>query len=160
MQLVALEGQSTGADGTFADFDSPTINSAGAVAFAATYYNQRLLSGIFVSSAAGLKAVATSGQIAPGTNGQTFTSFPFAPSLNILGQAAFFAFTSSGAMGLWVTSLTGTPIGIALQGAPFVSSSGTRTISRNLNSVGAFAFRLDFTDGSSGLYVATPPTSA
>jgi hypothetical protein len=90
--IVALLGDTapdTGGD-TFTDFpvSAPVLNAAGDVAFGAVF-GAAHDDGIFKESSGKLIAVALRGDTAPGTGGDTFADFVYAPLLNVAGEVVF-----------------------------------------------------------------------
>src|SRR5204862_1622642 len=79
--------------GTFSGFGRhpvPSLNAAGAVAFAAAVTGGRTVEGVFVSERGKLRAVAVAGAAAPGVPSATFASLD-APALSDRGDVAFLA---------------------------------------------------------------------
>ena len=113
LALVAREGDAApGAGGAnFSGFNDPRLNDLGQTAF------RGFLSSGFTDAAIwsegggnGLALVAREGDMAPGTNGDTFVGFG-SLVLNDEGQAAFTASLSSGAPGtssIWAQDSSGT----------------------------------------------------
>jgi len=90
---VAAEGDRAPGGGTLSGLGRhpvPSINAAGAVAFAAAVAGGRTVEGVFVSSRGTLRAVATAGEPAPGIPSGTFANLDF-PVLNDRGDVAFLA---------------------------------------------------------------------
>ncbi len=142
---------------------------------------------VLAQGSSGLSVIARAGSAAPGTGagvlfGTSFTSLSF----NNVGQVAFIANLvgsgigpgSGNSSGLWATDLSGGLQLVARTGDLFDVNSSTsitdnRTISlitytassggqdgqgRGLNDAGQLVFNLTFTDGTSGVFVATIPT--
>ncbi|HEV8672695.1 MAG TPA: choice-of-anchor tandem repeat NxxGxxAF-containing protein [Methylomirabilota bacterium] len=90
---VAVEGDRAPGGGTLSGFGKhpiPSMNDAGAVAFAAAVSRGRTVEGIFVASGGRLRAIAVAGEAAPGIPGGTLAGVE-APVLNNRGEVAFLA---------------------------------------------------------------------
>jgi len=166
--LVARRGdEAPGTAGAFFGvFGDPLLNDNGEIVFVAgltgvgvTDANNR---GIFTSTA----LVARKGDIAPGPGNATFIDFG-GYSVNNLGEVVFVASfndgdaTATSVSGLFLADSFGNLHNVLRQGDSFgVGANDMRTISRiDLAREGlsakAVAFKLDFTDGTSGIFTAT-----
>ncbi len=90
---IALEGDRAPGGGVFSGFARhpvPSLNDAGAVAFAASLAGGRAVEGIFVLSAGRLRTVALTGAAAPGLPGGTFAGLDL-PVIGDDGNIAFVA---------------------------------------------------------------------
>ncbi len=168
----------------FSLFDRPVLNDLDQVAFLGTLTSSDLddlgTRGIWSEGHSGeLHLVARAGAPAPGTDG-TFSldHITAAVCLSDGGYAAFLA-RADGNDGIWVEVSPGELELIALEGAEFTvapgdvrtvngvrfaSGSGSITdgyaLEHSINSRGELVFRLDFSDGSFGLFTATVPEPA
>jgi hypothetical protein len=186
IQLVAREGdQAPGAASgiEFETFDDPVLNAAGQVAFSAGLMGPGITTannfGIYCGTPGNLTMVAQVGEQAPGTSAGTVFSTLSVPIFNGLGNMLIAAaVTSNGGgndnYGLWfANAATGTLSLVALDGNPFqVAPGDIRTlsniqlagayagdeigVSRALNDSNEFTFVASFTDGSSGVFTASP----
>ncbi len=163
-------------------FGGPVFNVAGEVAFVATLdgTNSSSNTGIWVKSSKETRLIARTGDHAPGTNPDVVFNGFDDPILNRAGTTAFLA-TLDGASvdptnneGIWATDSDGLLKLIAREGDLFNISNDPfaedlRTISfvslitnsdeengqrTSLNNTGQLAFRLGFTDGQGGIFVA------
>lgn len=167
-ELIARRGGA--APGTagalFDNFDLPSQNNAGEVAFAALLSGGDATAatnaGIFTGSA----LVARKGDAVPGLPGLTLDAL-LDPSLNDLGEVAFRGFVDGPGIGpdndeaLFLADGAGGLFTVLRRGAAFdVGGGELRTIAnidfwREGLSDTTLAFRLDFADGSSGIFTAT-----
>lgn len=169
----------------FGNFSDPVLNGAGQIAFrgglTGTGVTQANDGGIwFEGGELGLALIAREGDNAPGTpNGVNFSHFS-APVLNGAGQTAFTgsltgSVNSSNDRGIWATAPDGQLHLIARTGDLFnvsndpltpdprtirslsltASSAGQAARQTVFNDAGQLAFSAGFTDGSSGIFVAT-----
>ncbi len=179
LAMVALTGEvAPGAEGrSFAWFDYLSLNAWGQVAFLAGLDqadagNQ----GIWAGFPGLLLPVARSGEVAPGTGGQTFKSFKFGPLFNNSGEVAFFAsLNGSHSGGLWA----GTPGKLALivragdlievgpgnfrtvESVSMLEGGGNEQAGRSrMNDAGQIMFAARFVDGSNGVFQAAPLPAA
>jgi hypothetical protein len=162
----------------------PVLNDLDQVAFRAYLYSTGLddlgTEGIWSQGHSGqLHLVAREGAPAPGTDG-TF-SLPVGMTGVCLSDGGYTAFLARADAnnGIWVEGSPGELELIALEGAEFTVAPGdVRTVNmvrfaaeagsivdgyaleHSINSRGELVFKLDFTDGSSGLFTATVPEPA
>lgn len=98
--VVAITGQTTPASvvgsGPFASFDAPFLNSAGQVAFKATFTSGGTISGVYLGTSAAVTNIAIQGTSA--ARGGTYSNFND-PTINSAGQVAFSASTTGGSGG-------------------------------------------------------------
>ena len=125
---IRFSGTPAPGGGTFDSFTQISASPNGSIAFVGTVAG---VDGVFLSTVAqGDQRLWTIGDIAPGTGGQTFTSFAF-PAVNDLGEVAFHA-TYSGGSGIFLRTGAGTTA-IALTSQP--SPSGFDYAGFNFNYV-------------------------
>jgi hypothetical protein len=184
LALVAREGiQAPGlaAGVNFGALQDPVLNGAGQTAFTGFLTGEGVTSANRYSiwsegGGSGLALVARTGQQAPGADpGAVFGNFGLNPVLNGEGQTAFAGFLTGGGGGIWATDSSGQLHLIARTGDPLDVSNDPlspdpRTISSltlvtgsggedgratSFNDAGQLALLIGFTDGSSGIFVAT-----
>jgi hypothetical protein len=124
---VALEGDTapgTGG-GAYSDFDAPSINAPGDVAFHASVAGGSVDRGIFVDSGGTDTAAALPGDSAPGTGGGTYSTFASSTSINASGDVAFCAVVAGGtaAEGIFV-DFDGLDGAVAFDGDPAPGTGG------------------------------------
>ncbi|MEO7317894.1 MAG: choice-of-anchor tandem repeat NxxGxxAF-containing protein [Chthoniobacteraceae bacterium] len=183
-QLVAIEG--THAPGTpaavnYGDLNAPAFSDAGTVAFGGALFGPGVVEfvndrALWTGTPGNINLLARAGDLAPGTtDGSRFRSFSF-PIINGAGQAAFVgSLNGANQNGIWATTLAGNLILIVRQGDQFSLGLGVtktvqfatfapgdflvegRAVSSPFNDAGQIAFRASFTDGSSGVFVASVP---
>jgi PEP-CTERM motif-containing protein len=170
---------------SFSDFDNPVLNGAGQVAFRGTLSGAEVDAsnnlGLWSQGGgAGLELIARLGEVAPGVGGGAVFSDFSNPSLNGVGQTAFRG-TLSGAgvnngndRGLWAQDPSGALVLIAREGNQIDADTGPgvdlRTIAAlslvggtgnqdgrrsEFNDLGQLAFMVQFTDGTSGVFVSS-----
>jgi hypothetical protein len=144
----------------------PTINDAGEVAFLASAGSSTMF---WAGHPGAIKPLFVPGAPAPGdVDGLTFANFGGGglPMLNDAGQIVFSArylntLTSEIGYGLWASDPDGTLSLIAREHGPLEFDGQTRTVSLlgrfDINDLGQIVFGAQFTDGSSGIFVATIP---
>ncbi len=153
---IVLSGDSAPgvADGDFLDFEFPSINATGDVAFWASLNTQLETSGIFgptsgVGSPLGMLAIT--GATAPGTGGEVFDVIfrDDPPAINGSGDVAFGARLLNGECAVFgPTSGAGSPLGlVAIANAPAPGTDGAEY--QFLGSVGS----LDDSGGTSFLAI-------
>ncbi len=148
--------------GTFANFGAyPSINDAGNVTFVATITGGTAGAGLFFSSSGPhYGVIALAGDSAPGTAGETFTSFgpPQVAGMYTLFQAEL----SGGGQGIFIKKFgVGAAVALSGQAAPG-TGRGTYVAFGNtpsLNSNGEVAFYATLTcgDTASGIFTAHHP---
>jgi len=149
---VALQGES--APGT----SGGTYASLG---FKANVTGGTAGQGLFIDSGGVDTAFALQGQAAPGTGGGTFNSFGN-PSLNDSGSAAFQANVASGssASGIFVFvpgSMAIYAVALVGQYAPGLGAiTFTAFSDPSLNDLGQISFSAHLSDGSDGIFLASP----
>lgn len=155
-----------------------TLNDAGDIAFRASLTgpgvdltNDRAIYSDAVGTPGSLGLVARTGDPAPGTTLGVNYSFLFTPSLNDVGQLAFFAdligtgVDSTNDTGIWATDTNGVLSLIVREGDslnvnndPLINDlrivSSLSAVSTAFNDRGQLAFSATFTDGSSGVFIA------
>ncbi|MEZ6191967.1 MAG: hypothetical protein R3C45_11875 [Phycisphaerales bacterium] len=183
----AAPGTQAGVVFDFADIEEPAVSAAGEITFRATVLDTGPSgsrdAGIWSGGPGALELVALERSHAPGTgDGVRFGTF-LEPVINGAGQTAFAAsVTGSGingnnSLGIWATDPNGTLILIARTGDVFdvnddpvledlrvisdlsmiPDSGGEDGRSNPFNDLGQLAFRLRFTDGTEGIFVANVP---
>ncbi len=158
------------------------LNNQGQVAFVDTVHEpaaSRDGAGLWLGDVNTLSLIAREGDAAPGTPGLFFNG-DFSPILNDIGQIAFTdnliapGSSTPTSLGLWLTDAGGVLQLVARTGAAFDVDSGPgddlRTVSdilpvagtnpaagqrRALSDTGQLAFRLIFSDGTEGIFLAT-----
>jgi hypothetical protein len=184
VQAVALNNTVApgGAGGTYTTFSNVTVNGSGQVAFSSTLTGGTAASGLFVGQPGAIKALALAGAPAD-TTGATFASFSSSELQNGSGQEAFVANLAGSNVFSGVNSVAlfaGTPgnlVEVVRQGDKFDVDPGPgidyRTVTGSIgllinaagqdgkglsfNDSGEIAFRLSFTDGSSGVFTSPIP---
>jgi len=172
---------------TFADLNDPVLSGSGHVSFRAVITGPGVTSsndeGFWAGTASNLRLVAREGAQAPGyPAGVVFKSFITLPTMNSLNQMAFLAsvagpgITTANDQGIFATTLDGTLILLAAEGAPIqVAPGDQRTVATinliyspsggqdgrfmSLNDAGKVVFYATFTDGSQGIFLATIPST-
>jgi hypothetical protein len=183
-QLIVRHGNPApgGAPGeyffSYLSLGGPTQNEAGQVAF--RFQTSEFNIGIWAGSPAALQLVALTGRQAPGSDPGVLYSALGRPALNDAGQVAYTAsFAGAGVtelndFGLFVFDPLFGNVLVAREGQLFdVGTGELRTIlgilaystdyddSRSgFSNDGRLAFTLTFTDGTSGVFVATIPEPA
>ncbi len=148
---LARQGDPAPGGGTFVNFNSPSINSGGRVAFRANLSGGG--AGIFLASGGTITRIVRNGDPAPG--GGSFTTF-FRLSLNDAGQIAFIgAFTPSGLSALYLSS--GPQITeLAREGGPAPGGGNfTSFNSPSLNAGGQVAFQGFLSTGNAGIFLSS-----
>ena len=177
LALVARQGDiAPGTLGrTFDSFSGPVLSASGEVAFAGVldssdFSNHR---GVWMGTVDDLTLVARKGDVAPGTVGQHFDAFGV-PALNACGDLVFEAVLVStfGDRGIWAGSMDGLAKIIGTGDQLEVSPGTFRTVTHlglftnsgnedgrlsSFNNVGQVTFRAIFSDGSRGIFIASPP---
>ncbi|MBE9553816.1 MAG: hypothetical protein IMF05_10175 [Proteobacteria bacterium] len=177
LHLAALVGDP--APGTaglqFLDFNHVNYNDLGQIAFdavvnSADTNNDR---GIWRGVPGSLNLLVREGDLAPGTNGQTFSSLALGPSMNEKGEIAFYAqLAESGTLGVWQIGTDGIVTLILREGDSVKIGYGDyRTVEtiaylegvssslasmNHFNEAGHLAVTVQLTDGTSGLLLASP----
>jgi hypothetical protein len=181
LALVARQGDpAPETSGVFYGLNTPVINGQGKVAFQANLTAASL--GIWTGTPGHLVCIAKDGDPAPGTAAGVSFYAPSTPSINALGQVAFPAglngagVSESNNVGLWA-GYPGNLNLIIREGQLFdvdpgpgmdyrlvqsirttaPSSGGQDGRPMQINNSGTVVFGLGFTDGSSGVFVATIP---
>jgi hypothetical protein len=181
LQTAALRGAASPAGGTYFSLGEPVINRSGKVSFWASLTGGSSTSGIFVGAAGAITAVALQGQPAPAGGGATFGDFDPGPpgGLNALGQVVFSGsltgtgVTSANNQGLYVASPGGGVVKVVRTGDQIDvgNGSGMHTVSgfsfnisggeygrpNALSDTGVLVYRLDFTDGTQGVFTSVIP---
>src|SRR5712691_8386884 len=152
---------------TFQTFQGPKINSKGQFAFEASADSS--LSGIWAGTTpANLRLLVSNASLVPGEPpGVKFNSFGgLKKDLNESGVLVFLGQLDSGAKGIWAADLaSGQVEKVLATGEPFdVCGGDLRTLSgitlfgeSFLSEANQFAFSASFTDGTTGVFVATVP---
>lgn len=178
LALVARSGDAApGTAQTFSRFEKPVINTNGDIAFRAGTSGG---DGIWTHDGTTVELIAREGAQAPDAPaGMLYTNL-FDPAMNANGVVAFRADTAGNASfgsGIWARDLQGNVISLVQTGELFdvdddpitqdlrevftvdlLSSSGGEDGSPSqINDLNQVALRLGFTDGSSGIFVATVP---
>jgi hypothetical protein len=170
VQAVARQLQLAPGGGAFSDFNNPSINSSGEVAFIASLTGGPSTQGIYVGAPGAIQAAALQGSAAPG--GGTFSSFSSQyVAINSSGQLAFIGTTtvrglyagSPGSLSRVVAEgqLVDVDPGpgsvfrqVAINGLEFITqSSGDDGKGLSFTDTGFITFRLTFTDGTSGVFI-------
>ncbi|NOZ40407.1 MAG: hypothetical protein GXP24_09295 [Planctomycetes bacterium] len=163
---------------------SPTINNGGDIAFSGVLQGSGIdisnNNGLFIKSEGNLRLVAQKGEAVPDTELDVRFDWPSLPLLNDLGQVAFGAFLTgrdvdnTNNVGIFATDRAGNLRQIARKGDLFDvdpdpavtdnrrirfvrfprDSQGSDGRPRSYNNSGQLALRLDFTDGTQGIFVA------
>jgi hypothetical protein len=180
LRLIALAGDP--APGTaalpFIGFNHLDFNTQGQMAFDAgldTLETNRDR-GIWLGLPDGLALIVREGDPAPGAAGETFGNLIMGADLNDAGQIVFFArLGESDSDGIWAGAPTDLAM-IAREGEsieiksgdyrtiqsiePFNGSLDVFDVARRFNNAGQLVFAATFTDGSQGLILASPVSSA
>jgi len=161
---LVLEGDpAPGTGGVFAGLWDPSSNNAGQAAFNAGVSGGSASGGIFVASSSEGHPVALVGQTAPGTGGQAYVLFSRYTVIDDAGDVAFQAsYSTSYSLGgiFFYDARTGQIFPVALVGGE-APGMGGRTFSAfgyvmDINASGQVAFVAGLSDGSSGVFLATP----
>lgn len=184
--LVALRGAPAPGGGNYGGFGGTFgITDAGQVAFSSnTMTGGPSTSGIFLGSPGAVQAVARQGEAAP-ISGTTYFAFTSTPIPNAIGQVAFSAVLAGS--GVDTTNDTVLMAGLPGQLQVIVREgdlidvdpsplSDLRTVTGTIslivgsggrdgkavpfNDAGYIAYRLNFTDGSAGIFVSQVPEPA
>jgi hypothetical protein len=185
VQAVALNNTVApgGSGGTYTSLSNVTVNGAGQVAFGSTLTGGTAASGLFIGQPGSIQALALAGAQAD-TTGASFASFSSSELQNNVGQEAFVANLTGANVVTGINSVAlfaGTPgnlVEVVRQGnvldlGPNTGGNEFRTITGSIgllinaagqdgkglsfNDSGVTAFRLSFTDGSSGVFTSTIP---
>jgi len=178
LALVARRGfEAPGTGGRTFDlfFKGPVLSASGEVAFAATLdpSDSSNNSGIWMGGVGALTMIARKGDVAPGTPGLTYNALGV-PALNASGELAFEAILGStfGPRGIFagrpsdlaLIVVTGDQLEVAPGDFRTVTYLGTVANSGNedgrlssFNDAAQVAFRAIFSDGSEGIFIASPP---
>lgn len=180
LRLVTIVGDAApGTTGlTFRDFNHINLNALGQVAFDAVLDSGDPASdhGIWLGLPDNLGLLAREGDPAPGVVSETFANLVMGPSLNGLGEIAFYArLNESNTKGIWAGALGDLAL-IAREGealkvkggdyrvissiTPFEGGSSAHVGPRRFNEAGQLMFMAYFTDGTSGLFLASPVVAA
>jgi PKD repeat protein len=176
LRLVSLVGDpAPGATGlTLIDFNHINMNALGQVAFDAALDSGDPASdrGIWLGLPDNLGLLVREGDPAPGTVGETFANLAMGPSLNSLGEIAFYArLNESNNKGIWAGTANDLALIVSEGEVLRVKSGDYRTVyhiipfeggpsahagNRRFNEAGQTLFNVLFTDGTRGLFLATP----
>lgn len=179
LRLAALTGDpAPGTEGvSFLDFNHNDLNNNGLMAFDASLNTPDMTRdhGIWVGTPDNLALLVREGDPAPGTAGETFAHMRFGPSLNDMGDVAFLGkLRESGDSGVWIAApdgglalvaRTGDYIEVAsgdyrkIQSFPR-QEGGTYGGSAIFNNAGQFVLSVNFADGTAGLLIASPTSTA
>lgn len=173
LRLIALTGDT--APGTvglrFRHFDSFDFNAFGQLAFSAELLDADPLydRGIWFGTADNFGLVVREGDSAPGTLGETFGELGVGPIMNDTGAFVFLALLrESGTYGIWGRTPAGDLVLIARMGEALKVGTGDyRTIAfietfsnfnsaTRFNQAGQLIFWTYFSDGSEGIFLASP----
>lgn len=178
-QIIRTGQAAPDANGSFSNFDSPSLNDAGQVAFVGFFIGTAGGfgddSGLFRSDGSILTQIAREGQAAPDANG-FFSEFTGGVALNNAGQAAFLGDLtgtvggSSDDLGLYLFDDGLGLIQIAREGDPFLGSTITELSfapgfsvqdeGSGFNDLGQVAYQFTLADGRSGIALYTIPEPA
>jgi hypothetical protein len=165
---VALAGDSapdTGG-GTYTDFGYPVVNDLGYVVFLANVTGGSASGGVFLDTGGPEEAVAVEGGTAPETGGGTYASVTSWGALDDSGRVAFSATVTGGSVGAGVflfdpASEQTYAVALAGQTAP---DAGGASFSQfgfvALNDTGQVAMQATLSDGSAGVFLASPIAAA
>ena len=175
LRMIGMVGDpAPGTPLTFTDFNHINFNALGQVAFDAALdsadpANDR---GIWLGLPDSLGLLVREGDPAPGAVGETFADLVMGPSLNGLGEVAFFSqLNESKALGIWAGKTNDLALIVHEGEALRVKSGDYRTVyhimpfeggpsahagKRRFNEAGQTLFYVLFTDGTSGLFLASP----
>lgn len=179
LRLAALTGDlAPGTEGVpFLNFNHHSLNANGLLAFDASLNTPDMTRdhGIWVGPPDNLALLVREGDPAPGTIGETFAHMRFGPSLNDMGDVAFLGkLRESGDSGFWVAAPDGSMALIVRTGDFIQVASGDyRKVAsfprqeggiyggpKIFNNSGQFVFSVNFTDGTSGIILASPASTA
>ena len=161
---VALLGEAApDTGGTFSAFSpSPVaLHEDGTVTFRAVVAGGSVTEGIFAVELGSPVSRVLPGDTAPGTGGDTYSSFGPSPTVSKSGSAAFAATTVSAVDGYFVQTAS-SEAAIALEGDAAPGGGTLRPINSNrpdVNNALTAAFYSPITGGTAltGIFVATPP---
>lgn len=184
LHLIAREGDPAPGGGNYGIIYPPALSGSGEIAFSSFLDQGQGGSGIYRYTVPGgiVELIAREGMAAPGMPGVTFGRTAFNPSINNVGQVAFYSdligpppFQPSGPS-VWATSPTGVLTPIVVRGQNLEISPGvSRTITTcgaymvasgaaaqtgqtyQLNNNGQLCVTVGFSDGTNGIYVASFP---
>lgn len=178
LRIIGMVGDpAPGTALTFTDFNHINFNALGQVAFDAALdstdpANDR---GIWLGLPDSLGLLVREGDPAPGAVGETFADLVMGPSLNGLGEVAFFSqLNESKALGIWAGKANDLALIVREGEALRVKSGDYRTVyhimpfeggpsahagKRRFNEAGQTLFNVLFTDGTSGQFLASPVTA-
>jgi hypothetical protein len=126
---LVLAGASAPGGGSYADFDAPSQDAAGSVAFPASVTGGPAPGGLFLEHAGPGPGAALLlvGDTAPGTDGGQFADFLY-PVLNVEGQVAFLSNVSGGAAtgGVFLFTPEAGAIDVALEDGVAPGTGGGR----------------------------------
>jgi hypothetical protein len=180
LRLVTLIGDSApGTSGlTFRDFNHINLNALGQLAFDAALDSgdQANDRGIWLGTPDNLGLLIREGDPAPGASGEAFANLVMGPSLNVLGEVAFYArLNESNSKGVWAGTAGDLSL-IAREGealwvragdyrtissiTPFEGAPSAHVGSRHFNEAGQLIFQVHFTDGTYGIFLASPVSTA
>jgi hypothetical protein len=172
VQPVALVGgvaPGTGGE-TYGGVTNVTINGAGQVAFtASSLTGGSATSGLFLGAPGSVQAVALTGGTAP--DGETYTSFGSTLLSNDIGDVAFLVNVSGGGTEELVAGTPGSLTelvkegdivdGMTVNGFGLLTGSGGQDGKGiDFNDTDEVAYRLTFTNGSSGVFESMVPEPA
>lgn len=176
LRLIAFSGDlAPGTAGLpFLYFNHLNFNAAGNLAFDASLdvADPNRDHGIWAGPPDNPILIVREGDPAPGTTGESFGSLVMGPSYNDSGDMAFFArLLESGADGVWAGAATDLAL-VAREGEAIEVRRGDyrviesitmldgrsrgHTTSHQFNNAGQIVFDASFSDGSTGLFLATP----
>ncbi len=178
LHLAALVGDTAPGTGglQFADFNHVNYNILGQIAFdaalnAADPGSDR---GIWRGVPGSLSLLVREGDHAPGTAGETFGTLTLGPSMNDAGDIVFYAqLAESRSIGVWAVSAEGILTPILREGDSLTVKSGDVRSVQSItyidgfpssysalhlfNEAGQLAILVGFTDGTNGIFLASPP---
>lgn len=176
LTLVALASDlAPGAGGAaFLNFNHVNYNGQGQLAFDASLdvANPALDHGIWFGLPGSFQLLVREGDLAPGTAGETFGNVVLGPSMNNAGDIAFYArLKETGVDGAWGGTLGN--LALILREGEFVrikdgdyrlvqsiayrdGATAAHATRKRFNEAGQLALEVTFTDGSTGIFLATP----
>jgi len=181
LSLVALVGDfAPGTAGLqYSDFNHLNYNAQGQFAFDAALNSTDPATdhGIWRGYPGALNLVAREGDPAPGVAGETFEYLTYGPSMNDAGDLVFHArLAESGTEGVWVATSDGVVNLVLREGETLKVKDGDyRTIKtlgvvegtpssyvaqNGFNEAGQLAIAIEFTDGTAGIFLASPVSIA
>ncbi len=178
LATIALQGSAAPAGGNYTGFGTPRLNTAGQVAFAANLSGLATPRGIFVGTpGSGVSTIAVAGTTSPDGIG-IYSTINTNIAFNAAGQVAFLSsltgqgVTAASDNGLFAGA-PGAVVKIVREGDVIDIDPGELIVNRTvsgilfqtgsggedgnamgLNDSGQLAYRLTFTDGSSGIFTS------